>query len=74
MPKANNEAKMCRSTKPVVLRKAKLMSNEDLEEARAMSDDERSGLQKMKAKRREKEKLVGVARVLRQNQRPKWRG
>jgi hypothetical protein len=69
----NNEAKIRRSTKSVVLGKAKVISYEDIEEARA----KRAAKEAITGKG--KRTLVGSVRLLRQrqvrqSQRLRWRG
>ncbi|KAL2040388.1 hypothetical protein N7G274_006831 [Stereocaulon virgatum] len=57
LPKVNNEAKVRRSTRSVVLGKAKVMSYEDLEQARAKrAAKEKATVNKGKGKRGRKRK------------------
>jgi len=60
--KVNNEAKVRRSTKSLVLGKAKVMSYEDLEKARAKRATKDAAKAKGKGKRGRKRKSARVSR------------
>ena len=72
LTRMNNEAKVRRSTKSVVLGKAKVISYKDIEEARA----KRAAKEVItgKGKRGRKRKSAAPEAGARQSQRLKWRG
>lgn len=60
MVKINNEAKVCRSTRSVILGKAKVMSNKDFKDARAKRTASKG---KCGCKGRKNKQEIGALRI-----------